>query len=198
MSLKVPVSRKVKFRVGTMLELPAAALQADRLAEGSEFFAFGTNDLTQTTLGISRDDSAHFLPVYMEKEIIKGDPFRELFSPVKELIDMAVSRGRRVRPDAKFGICGEQGGDPQTIIFCLEKGLNYVSCSPFRVLPAKVALVQTAMQVKALLRHQMEEDEETQRQAERSRPAKASAPKKAPLPGPVSGRLPQARLVARR
>lgn len=143
--LKVPFSSKITFRVGSMIELPAAAIGADQLARVGEFFAFGTNDLTQTTLGMSRDDSAHYLPMYLEKGILASDPFKVLAEPVRELIEMAVRRGRRVRPDASFGICGEQGGDPTSLLFCMERGLDYVSCSPFRVLPARVALVRMAL-----------------------------------------------------
>jgi pyruvate,orthophosphate dikinase len=143
--LKIPHGSKIKFRVGSMIELPAAALGADQLARVGEFFAFGTNDLTQTTLGVSRDDAAHYLPFYLEHGILPSDPFKVLATPVRELIEMAVSRGRRVRNDASYGICGEQGGDRTTLAFCLAKGLDYVSCSPFRVLPARVALVHEAL-----------------------------------------------------
>jgi len=143
--LKVPFSGKIKFRVGSMIELPAAALSADTLSRVGEFFAFGTNDLTQTTLGMSRDDSAHYLPMYLEKGILPADPFKVLAEPVRELVETAVKRGRRTRQDASFGICGEQGGDPSSLLFCLERGLNYVSCSPFRVLPSRVALIRVAL-----------------------------------------------------
>ncbi|MCC7442534.1 MAG: pyruvate, phosphate dikinase [Bdellovibrionales bacterium] len=152
-SLRVPANRKVHFKVGTMIELPAAALAADRLASVGEFFAFGTNDLTQTTLGISRDDSAHFLPTYIEKGVVQSDPFKVLSGPVKELIDIAVRRGRRVKREASFGICGEQGGDVETLTFCLTHDLNYVSASPYRVLSTKLALVHVAMQIRALQAH---------------------------------------------
>ena len=140
--LKIPLSDRLHFRVGSMIELPAAALSADQLARVGEFFAFGTNDLTQTTLGMSRDDSAHYLPAYLEMKILKSDPFKILADPVRELIQTAVSRGRRVRNDASYGICGEQGGDPTSLRFCLAFGLDYVSCSPFRVLPARLALAR--------------------------------------------------------
>jgi pyruvate,orthophosphate dikinase len=143
--LKVPFDSKITFRVGSMIELPAAVMNADQLAKVGAFFAFGTNDLTQTTLGISRDDSAHYLPFYLENGILPSDPFKVLAEPVRELVELAVKRGRRMRPDASYGICGEQGGDKNTLKFCLEKGLNYVSCSPFRVLPTRVALVQVAI-----------------------------------------------------
>lgn len=144
--LKVPYGSKIKFRIGSMIETPAAALTADRLARVGEFFAFGTNDLTQTTLGVSRDDSAHYLPFYLEHQILPSDPFKVLAAPVKELIETAVARGHRVRIDASFGICGEQGGDRATLGFCLDRGLDYVSCSPFRVLPSRLALVHEALQ----------------------------------------------------
>lgn len=143
--LKLPHGSKIRFKVGSMIELPAAALGADRLARIGEFFAFGTNDLTQTTLGMSRDDSAHYLPAYLEKQLIPYDPFKILSEQVKELILIAVTRGHRVRHDVSFGICGEQGGDPSSLLFCLENGLNYVSCSPFRVLPVKTALIHVAL-----------------------------------------------------
>lgn len=146
--LKVPVTSRIHFRVGSMIELPAAALSSDRLAAVGEFFAFGTNDLTQTTLGMSRDDSAHYLPPYLEMGLLPSDPFKVLHGAVRELIEMAVVRGRRVRPDASFGICGEQGGDSATLLFCLENNLDYVSCSPFRVLPVQVSLIRVALAAK--------------------------------------------------
>jgi pyruvate,orthophosphate dikinase len=146
-SLRVPMNSQIYFRVGSMIELPAAALSADYLSRVGEFFAFGTNDLTQTTLGMSRDDSAHYLPHYLEKGLLGRDPFKILSDPVRELIEIAVRRGRRVRPDASFGICGEQGGDVSTLLFCLEKGLDYVSCSPFRVLPTRLALAKLSLSV---------------------------------------------------
>ncbi|HTL11299.1 MAG TPA: putative PEP-binding protein [Bdellovibrionota bacterium] len=152
-TLRVPANRRVHYKVGTMIELPAAALCADKLASVGEFFAFGTNDLTQTTLGISRDDSAHFLPTYIEKGVVQSDPFKVLSTPVKELIDIAVRRGRRVKREASFGICGEQGGDAETLTFCLTHDLNYVSASPFRVLSTKLALIHVAMQIRALQAH---------------------------------------------
>lgn len=143
--MRVASGQRVKIRVGSMIELPAAALSADHLATVGEFFAFGTNDLTQTTLGVSRDDSAHYFPTYLEKKIFSEDPFKVLAAPVRELIDIAVRRGLRVRHDASYGICGEQGADRTTLQFCLEKGLQYISGSAYRVLPAKVALVHVAL-----------------------------------------------------
>jgi len=139
----------VDYRVGTMIELPRAALRADDLAEYAEFFSFGTNDLTQTTFGISRDDSSRFLPHYVEKGIFEKDPFVTLDQEgVGDLIQIAAERGRRVRPDVKLGICGEHGGDPASIAFCERVGLEYVSCSPYRVPIARLAAAQAALQAR--------------------------------------------------
>jgi len=136
----------VTYQVGTMIELPRAALRAGEIAETAEFFSFGTNDLTQTTWGISRDDAASFLGPYAEKGIIKVDPFVSLDREgVGELVQIAVERGRKVRTDIKLGICGEHGGDPASIAFCHEVGLDYVSCSPFRVPIARLAAAQAAL-----------------------------------------------------
>jgi len=136
----------IAYQVGTMIELPRAALRAGEIAETAEFFSFGTNDLTQTTWGISRDDAASFLGPYAEKGIIKVDPFVSLDREgVGELVQIAVERGRKVRPDIKLGICGEHGGDPASIAFCHEVGLDYVSCSPFRVPIARLAAAQAAL-----------------------------------------------------
>ncbi len=135
--------RTVPYLVGTMIELPRAALRAAELAEVAEFFSFGTNDLTQTTFGISRDDSASFLPDYQRLGIVARDPFVTLDTDgVGELLSIAVARGRAVRPDLKIGICGEHGGDPASIRFCESIGLDYVSCSPFRVPIARLAAAQ--------------------------------------------------------
>ncbi len=132
--------------VGTMIELPRAALRAGDIAETAEFFSFGTNDLTQTTFGISRDDAASFLGPYTEKGILAVDPFVSIDREgVGELVQIAVERGRKVRPDIKLGICGEHGGDPASIAFCHEVGLDYVSCSPFRVPIARLAAAQAAL-----------------------------------------------------
>ena len=134
------------YRVGTMVELPRAALQAGRLAEQAEFFSFGTNDLTQTTYGLSRDDAGAFLPEYKAKGIVEQDPFVSLDQEgVGELIQIAVERGRRSRSGMKMGICGEHGGDPASIEFCEKTGLDYVSCSPFRVPIARLAAAQAAL-----------------------------------------------------
>jgi pyruvate,orthophosphate dikinase len=134
------------FIVGTMIELPRAALKADEIAETAEFFSFGTNDLTQTTLGMSRDDAGTFLNEYLAKGIIARDPFVSLDTQgVGELIRIAVERGRSTRARLKLGICGEHGGDPDSIRFCHQVGLDYVSCSPFRVPVARLAAAQAAV-----------------------------------------------------
>lgn len=136
----------IEFKVGTMIEIPRAALTADRIAEKAEFFSFGTNDLTQMTFGYSRDDIASFLPIYLEKKILKEDPFQVLDqNGVGQLVKMATEKGRSVRPDLKVGICGEHGGEPSSVEFCHRTGLNYVSCSPFRVPIARLAAAQAAL-----------------------------------------------------
>jgi pyruvate,orthophosphate dikinase len=136
----------IDYRVGTMIELPRAAIRAGDLAENAEFFSFGTNDLTQTTFGISRDDAARFLGAYLDKGIFEKDPFVTIdVDGVGELIKMAAARGRAVRPDIKLGICGEHGGDPASIAFCEDAGLDYVSCSAFRVPIARLAAAQAAL-----------------------------------------------------
>jgi pyruvate,orthophosphate dikinase len=137
---------KVDYQVGTMIELPRACLAADDIAQTAEFFSFGTNDLTQTAFGISRDDAASFLGIYTTKGILSVDPFITLDREgVGELVRIAVERGRKARPDIKLGICGEHGGDPASIAFCHEVGLDYVSCSPFRVPIARLAAAQAAL-----------------------------------------------------
>jgi pyruvate,orthophosphate dikinase len=138
----------LEFLVGTMIELPRAAIRAHVIAESAEFFSFGTNDLTQTTFGISRDDAASFLETYRQKGIIEQDPFVSLdIEGVGELVRMAAEKGRATRPDIKLGICGEHGGDPASIRFCEEVGLDYVSCSPYRVPIARLAAAQAAVQI---------------------------------------------------
>jgi len=135
-----------EYLVGTMIELPRAALVADKIAEGAQFFSFGTNDLTQTTYGLSRDDAANFLVPYQELGVLPSDPFQTLDQEgVGELVKIAVERGRKTRPDIKLGICGEHGGDPASVHFCNSVGLNYVSCSPYRVPIARLAAAQAAM-----------------------------------------------------
>ena len=138
---------KVPYRVGTMIEIPRAALTADNIAKKAEYFSFGTNDLTQMTFGYSRDDIASFLPVYLEKKILSVDPFQVLDQKgVGQLIKMAVKKGRSTRPDLVCGICGEHGGEPSSVKFCHRVGLNYVSCSPFRVPIARLAAAQAAIE----------------------------------------------------
>jgi len=138
--------RPVKYQVGTMIELPRAALKADEIAETAEFFSFGTNDLTQTAFGISRDDAASFLGIYISKGILPADPFVSIDRDgVGELIRIAAARGRKVRKNIKLGICGEHGGDPASVAFCDEVKLDYVSCSPFRVPIARLAAAQAAL-----------------------------------------------------
>ena len=140
------VGDSIDFKVGTMIEIPRAALTANRIASAAEFFSFGTNDLTQMTFGYSRDDIASFLPIYLEKKILKFDPFQVLDQKgVGQLISMATEKGRSVRPDLKVGICGEHGGEPSSVEFCHMVGLNYVSCSPFRVPIARLAAAQAAI-----------------------------------------------------
>ena len=137
---------KLKYQVGTMIELPRAALKADEIAESAEFFSFGTNDLTQTAFGISRDDAASFLNIYTVKGILPSDPFVSLDREgVGELIRIASERGRKTRAKLKLGICGEHGGDPASVAFCHEVGLDYVSCSPFRVPIARLAAAQATL-----------------------------------------------------
>ena len=138
---------EIKFEIGTMIEIPRAALTADKIATEAEYFSFGTNDLTQMTFGYSRDDIASFLPVYLEKKILKVDPFQVLDqNGVGQLIEMAVEKGRAVRPSLRCGICGEHGGEPSSVKFCAKIGMNYASCSPFRVPIARLAAAQAAVE----------------------------------------------------
>ena len=138
--------RKVEYLVGTMIELPRAAITADDIAANADFFSFGTNDLTQTTLGMSRDDAANFLPAYIGQGIFERDPFATLdIGGVGALIEMAKDKGRKVNPGLKLGICGEHGGDPASIAFCEKIGLDYVSCSPYRVPIARLAAAQASI-----------------------------------------------------
>jgi pyruvate,orthophosphate dikinase len=138
--------RKVKYAVGTMIEIPRGALTADQIAQTAEFFSFGTNDLTQTTFGISRDDVGTVLHTYLDEDIYDVDPFVSIDrAGVGELMKIAVERGRRTRPNLKLGICGEHGGDPSSVEFCHALGLDYVSCSPYRLPIARLAAAQAAL-----------------------------------------------------
>ena len=138
---------QIDYMVGTMIELPRAALIADKIAKHAEFFSFGTNDLTQMTFGFSRDDVGSFVPDYIEKNILERDPFQVLDQEgVGQLVDIGIKRGRSTRPNLKVGICGEHGGNPQTIHFCNKVGMDYVSCSPFRVPIARLAAAQASLQ----------------------------------------------------
>ena len=137
----------VEYTIGTMIEIPRAALTADQIAQQAQFFSFGTNDLTQMTFGYSRDDVNSFLPIYLRKKILKNDPFQVLDQTgVGQLVEMATSKGRAVNPELKCGICGEHGGEPESVKFCHRVGLNYVSCSPFRVPIARLAAAQAAVE----------------------------------------------------
>jgi len=133
-----------------MIELPRAALMADRVARKAEFFSFGTNDLTQMTFGYSRDDVGTFVPEYVERGILKEDPFQVLDQEgVGQLVEIGIRKGRATRPDLKVGICGEHGGEPSSVMFCHRVGMNYVSCSPFRVPIARLAAAHAALQERA-------------------------------------------------
>ena len=139
-------NNKIEYLVGTMIEIPRAALTADKIAEYAKFFSFGTNDLTQMTFGYSRDDIGKFLPVYLEKNILKNDPFQVLDQTgVGQLVEMGTRKGRETRPDLKVGICGEHGGEPSSVKFCHKVGMNYVSCSPYRIPIARLAAAQAAI-----------------------------------------------------
>ncbi len=139
-------TKKLDIPVGTMIEIPRAALTADQIANQADFFSFGTNDLTQMTFGFSRDDINSFLPDYLKQEILPRDPFVTLDATgVGQLVDMAVKKGRTTKAGLKCGICGEHGGDPSSIAFCHKVGLDYVSCSPFRVPIARLAAAQAAL-----------------------------------------------------
>ena len=137
----------LKYLVGTMIELPRPCLTADEIAEHAEFFSFGTNDLTQTTYGFSRDDIGSFLPEYLDRNILPGDPFQSLdVKGVGKLVSMAVKYGRNVNKNLKIGICGEHGGDPSSILFCKQNDLDYVSCSPYRVPIARLAAAHAELE----------------------------------------------------
>jgi pyruvate,orthophosphate dikinase len=139
--------QSIPYRIGTMIEVPRAALTANEIATVADFFSFGTNDLTQMTFGFSRDDAPKFLKFYKEHGIIKTDPFEVLDQDgVGQLVRMGVEKGRSVKPELKVGICGEHGGEPSSVKFCAKLGMNYVSCSPFRVPIARVAAAQAALE----------------------------------------------------
>jgi pyruvate,orthophosphate dikinase len=144
--LKKAGMEKLHYLVGTMIEIPRAALTADKIAEQAEFFSFGTNDLTQTTMGLSRDDYTKFSKHYEDLKIFSADPFASIDQEgVGKLIRMAIELGRKTRPDLDIGICGEHGGDPSSVEFCYRVGMNYVSCSPYRVPIARLAAAQAAI-----------------------------------------------------
>jgi len=141
--------RRVAYTIGTMIELPRAAVVADQIAREAEFFSFGTNDLTQTTYGLSRDDAGRFLPEYVRQGVFDRDPFVAIDQEgVGALMKLAIERGRATRADLKIGICGEHGGEPSSVEFCHQIGLHYVSCSPFRVPIARLAAAQGAIRSK--------------------------------------------------
>jgi pyruvate,orthophosphate dikinase len=138
--------KKISYLVGTMIELPRACVTADEIAERAEFFSFGTNDLTQTTFGLSRDDAGKFLPLYVQNDILPNDPFEALDQAgVGLLVKMGTDKGRATKPDLKVGICGEHGGEPSSVEFCHRVGMNYVSCSPFRVPIARLAAARAVL-----------------------------------------------------
>ncbi len=140
---------KLSYTVGTMIEVPRGALTADEIAQTAEFFSFGTNDLTQTCLGMSRDDTGSFLGTYQDKEILNANPFASIDqNGVGQLVKIAIEKGQSTRPGIKLGICGEHGGDPSSVKFCHKVGLTYVSCSPFRVPVARLAAAQAAIEEK--------------------------------------------------
>ena len=144
--MKKEKNSDIRYSIGTMIEIPRAALLADEIATEAEFFSFGTNDLTQMTFGFSRDDAGKFLDAYYKAKIFESDPFARLDqNGVGKLVQMAAENGRKTRPEIKLGICGEHGGDPSSVEFCHKIGLNYVSCSPFRVPIARLAAAQAAL-----------------------------------------------------
>jgi pyruvate,orthophosphate dikinase len=133
------------YMVGTMIEIPRATIIADRIAETAEFFSFGTNDLTQMAFGFSRDDTGGFMPAYLEQGLLPEDPFASLDEGVCELVKMGIEKGRKTKPDLKIGICGEHGGEPKSVHFCHNVGMDYVSCSPFRVPIARLSAAQAVL-----------------------------------------------------
>jgi pyruvate, orthophosphate dikinase len=148
-AVKVEMGGSVKYAIGTMIEVPRAALIADKIAQDAEFFSFGTNDLTQMTFGYSRDDVAKFLPDYLQKGLLSHDPFSVLDQEgVGELVRIGIERGRRTRPDLKVGICGEHGGEPSSVEFCHKVGMTYVSCSPFMIPIARLSAAQARIKAR--------------------------------------------------
>ena len=144
--VKAEKNSNIEYHIGTMIEIPRAAITADEIAKEAEFFSFGTNDLTQMTFGFSRDDAGKFLNSYYDTKIYEADPFAKLDQTgVGQLVEMAATKGKATRPDIKLGICGEHGGDPSSVEFCHKVGLTYVSCSPFRVPIARLAAAQAAI-----------------------------------------------------
>jgi pyruvate,orthophosphate dikinase len=183
--VKASTGVTVNYMLGTMIEIPRAAMVADEIAKTAEFFSFGTNDLTQTTLGMSRDDSASFLPQYQELDIVPGNPFASIDrAGVGELMKIAVAKGRAARPDLELGICGEHGGDPASVEFCHEIGLDYVSCSPFRVPVARLAAAQAALKEKAA--------------AAKKAVVKKTAPKAKPAPKKAVAKKPAKKAVVKK
>jgi pyruvate, orthophosphate dikinase len=147
--VKTRLGVDVKYLYGTMIEIPRAALLADQMAKTAQFFSFGTNDLTQMTFGFSRDDIGGFLPDYLKGNLLEADPFQTIDQAgVGQLIRASVERGRKARPELKIGICGEQGGDPASVEFCFQAGLNYVSCSPYRVPIARLAAAHATLKAR--------------------------------------------------
>jgi pyruvate,orthophosphate dikinase len=166
---------RVKYLVGTMIELPRAAVTADEIAGVAEFFSFGTNDLTQTTLGLSRDDSGTFLPAYLAHGIFDQDPFQTIDQKgVGVLMRIAVDKGRQTQPGIKMGICGEHGGEPRSVAFCSSLGLDYVSCSPYRLPIARLAAAQAALADRAALKSHAKPAAKTPAKAKRA-PGKTRA-----------------------
>jgi len=137
---------ELEVPIGTMIELPRACLTADKIAASADFFSFGTNDLTQTTFGVSRDDCGNFLPLYVDYGILPIDPFVSIDPAVGQLVEMATTKGRGVKPDLSIGICGEHGGEPKSVAFCHGIGLDYVSCSPFRIPIARLAAAHAVLE----------------------------------------------------
>jgi pyruvate,orthophosphate dikinase len=166
------------YLVGTMIEVPRAAITADEIAGTAEFFSFGTNDLTQLTMGLSRDDSGKFLPYYIDDEILPFDPFVSIDSAVCHLVDMAVKKGRSIKPKLKVGICGEHGGDPKTVEFCHVAGLDYVSCSPFRLPIARLSAAQAAFSMNGEMKKGKHGKKEKKGSSKKKSAKKKSAGKK--------------------